>query len=102
MNAASATHAVERTALAWRRTGLTAAGTAAVFMTHTLINTQAMGASLIATAIVLGIVVISTVRHFSLGRGQWRRGGKPIALTTAAVTLIALLWAGIDISNLGT
>lgn len=102
MNTANATHAVERTALAWRRTGLTAAGTAAVFMTHTLLNKQAMGAALIATAIVLGIVAISTARHFSLERGQWHRGSKPIALTTVAVVLIALLWAGIDISNLGT
>ncbi|CPW33292.1 Hypothetical protein ERS075547_04218 [Mycobacteroides abscessus] len=32
------TYAVERTALAWRRTGLTAAGTAAVLMTHAILR----------------------------------------------------------------
>lgn len=102
MKPAHETHAAERTALAWRRTGLAAAGTAAVFMTHALINKQTAGASLIATAVVLGIVAISTVRHHSLARGHWHRGGKVIALTTVTMVAVVLLSAGIDIANLDT
>ncbi|MUM15914.1 DUF202 domain-containing protein [Mycobacterium sp. CBMA271] len=102
MKAAPETHAVERTALAWRRTGLAAAATAAVFITHALINKQTAGASLIATAVVLGIVAISTVRHYSLARGHWNGGGRVIAWTSVTVVAVALLSAGIDIANLVT
>ncbi|MBA0048085.1 DUF202 domain-containing protein [Mycobacterium sp. NPDC050853] len=102
MTRAHETNAAERTALAWRRTGLAAAGTAAVLMTHALINKQTAGASLIASAVVLGIVAISTVRHYSLARGHWYHGGKVIALTTVTTVAVALLSAGIDISNLVT
>ncbi|OHT81519.1 DUF202 domain-containing protein [Mycobacteroides saopaulense] len=96
------THAVERTALAWLRTGLAAAGTAAVFLTHALIHKHTAVASLIATAVVLGIVAISTVRHHALARGHWQYGGKPIVLTTLTMVAIVLLSAGIDVANLGT
>lgn len=102
MRAAHETRAAERTALAWLRTGLAAAGTAAVFITHALIHKQTAGASLIATGVVLGIVAISTVRHHALARGLWHHGGKPIALTTLTVVVVILMSAGIDISNLGT
>ncbi|GLE57155.1 hypothetical protein NJBCHELONAE_24630 [Mycobacteroides chelonae] len=96
------THAVERTALAWLRTGLAAAGAAAVFLTHALIHKQTAVASLVATAVVLGIAAISTVRHHALARGHWHHGGRPIALTTLTVVAVILLSAAIDIANLGT
>ncbi|MBB4855500.1 uncharacterized membrane protein YidH (DUF202 family) [Mycobacteroides chelonae] len=102
MKAAPETLAVERTALAWLRTGWAAAGTAAVFLTHALIHKHTAVASLIATTVVLGIVAISTVRHHALARGHWQRGGKPIVLTTVTIVAVVLLSAGIDISHLGT
>ncbi|CPT41660.1 Uncharacterised protein [Mycobacteroides abscessus subsp. abscessus] len=96
------TYAVERTALAWRRTGLTAAGTAAVLMTHALVHKHTAGAALIAAAVVLGLVAISSARHRSLARGHWAQDGKAIALTTATMVAVILLSAGIYLSNLGT
>ncbi|MGH3723514.1 MAG: DUF202 domain-containing protein [Mycobacterium sp.] len=102
MKAAPETQAAERTALAWQRTGLAAAGTAAVFMTHALINKHTAGASFIATAIVLGIVAISTVRHYSLARGHWHLGDKVIGLTTVTIVTVILLSVGIEITNLVT
>ncbi|CPW33389.1 Hypothetical protein ERS075547_04233 [Mycobacteroides abscessus] len=71
-------------------------------MTHALIHKHTAGAALIAAAVILGLVAISSARHRSLARGHWAQDGKVIALTTATMVTVILLSAGIYLLNLGT
>lgn len=92
------TQAVERTALAWRRTALTATATSALFMTHLLMNrwgTVAFGA-MAAAAALLGLVLLAMFRNYSLQRGKWTNGNVAVAITTAIVAAVSLTALGME------
>ncbi|MFD3506870.1 DUF202 domain-containing protein [Nocardia sp. NPDC058666] len=90
------TLAMERTALAWRRTSLGAAGCSVLFAHEAAVDSrQSVVLPLAAATVSLLLAYVGWHRSRALGSGRapgsGRAGIGPVATTTVAVALVALI-----------
>ncbi|WP_024799636.1 DUF202 domain-containing protein [Nocardia sp. BMG51109] len=94
------TLAAERTALAWRRTAVGTAATAALF-THEAVVAEraaAVTAALAAALVLVIVAAMSYLRNRSLRHGHWGHGARVIAMTTAAIVTVMIVAAVIAVA----
>ncbi|GEM33495.1 hypothetical protein NN3_45020 [Nocardia neocaledoniensis NBRC 108232] len=89
------TLASERTALAWRRTSLGAAGCALLFAHEvTADGWPTLALPLVAAAAALLLSLLGWSRGRSLHQGRVTAGARLVAITTTAVAVMALIAVG--------
>ncbi|MVU77224.1 DUF202 domain-containing protein [Nocardia sp. ET3-3] len=95
------TFAVERTALAWRRTAVACMGTAALFLNHAVSNgwRGASAAPVVAALTLTALAFIAMRRNQILLHGQIRDSALPIAAVTLMVVGVALVAAAIGLTD---
>ncbi|MDO3646048.1 DUF202 domain-containing protein [Nocardia mangyaensis] len=88
------TLAMERTALAWRRTGLGAAACAMLFVHAAATQGSTAVLPLAAAAVSLLLTCLGWARGRALDHGRMPPGHRPVATTTVAIALVALIALG--------
>ncbi|WP_167476967.1 DUF202 domain-containing protein [Nocardia arthritidis] len=85
--------AVERTALAWRRTAVSAMAVAALFLQHTVSVGwhRAQLATLGSAATMVAVAVLCSLRNRSLHEGRYGHGAFVIGVAAAAVVAVAVV-----------
>ncbi|MBU3061412.1 DUF202 domain-containing protein [Nocardia sp. NEAU-G5] len=80
----------ERTALSWRRTAVSAMGTAALFINHAVSNGwRHAAAAPLAAAVVLGVLALMCFeRNRLLREGQDAHSRRAVTVTTVVIVLV--------------
>lgn len=97
------TLAAERTALSWRRTAVAAMGTAALFINHAASSgwRASAVAPVAASVVLLAVAGLGYLRNHSLQQGNWDGGARVVAMTTAAIVLVAMVAAVVGLTDPG-
>ncbi|MFE7801161.1 DUF202 domain-containing protein [Nocardia sp. NPDC057440] len=97
----SASLAVERTALAWRRTAIAAMVIAALFLNHAATNGwRAAAIAPLGAAITLAVLAgVCYSRNRSLHEGRFGHGKGVVAATALAVVAVACVAAAIEMTD---
>ncbi|WP_410869880.1 DUF202 domain-containing protein [Nocardia sp. A7] len=86
------TLAMERTALAWRRTSLAAAACAMLFVHEATIDgRRTVVLPLAAATVALLLACVGWLRGHALDRGRAGIGHGPVATTTVAIAIVAIV-----------
>ena len=92
----------ERTALAWRRTAISAMGTAALFVNHAVSSgwRHAVSAPLVGALMLVVLAIMSFQRSRALHHGELGRSRVEVAATATVIVLVCAVALFVSLDDL--